>query len=141
MKKNRNSYLFDQYLSLKDLELLEDWESVWLPIWKAQDEATFMQLLYQLGADLELGYEVDVCNHRPRTQKQTYYGVRFSFMERQDQYWKGHMMELEDVIRTTEDEDLKEDLTAMSKRLTLKDRFTINPAAGEEMLKNVERGG
>lgn len=86
---------FDQYLGQLDMEQHPLWEEAWL----GQDQKKFEKILYDLGADLNFGYDFRVCMYRARTTNKTEYGVRVGFKERTDKHWMNTMMGIEDVIR------------------------------------------
>jgi hypothetical protein len=88
---------FDQYLGQLDMEQHPLWEEAWI----GQDQSKFEQILFEMGADLDYGYDFRVCNYRARTTNQTEYGVRVGFKERTDKRWMSEMMAIEDVARNT----------------------------------------
>lgn len=127
-KNNRNEDLYDQYLSAIDLEKHPEWKKAW----KNQDKTLMAKILYDMGADLEYGYNFAVCYHRPRTSKETVNAFRVSFRERRDHEWVMSMMELEDVIRVTEDRGMRQDMMQMSKRLSSGGTFKVDSSILDE---------
>lgn len=87
---------FNQYLSMIDvakhprfLEYSKEW-----------DEKILQEMLFDMGADLKLnGYEMTMCEHRPRTTNKVVHCQRFLFTERKDKYWLANGMQTEDIIR------------------------------------------
>lgn len=88
---------FDQYLGHLDLERHPLWEKAW----KGQNQKLFEQVLYEMGADLNYGYEFTTCIHRARTSNAVEYGMRVSFKERTDKWWVNNMMAVSDMVRNT----------------------------------------
>lgn len=87
--------MFDQYLGHLDLEKHPRWELAW----NGQDQKVFEEILHDMGADLAYGYDFRVCHYRPRTGKQSEYGVRVGFKERTDSWWRENMMDVTDLTR------------------------------------------
>ena len=56
---------FNQYISFYDLEMNEP---EWQEAWKSQDKDRVEALLYKWGCDINYGWEIKVCAHRPRLQ-------------------------------------------------------------------------
>ena len=88
---------FDQYLGQIDMELHPLWEKAWI----GQDKEAFETILHDLGADLDHGYEFNVCLYRSRMTNKVEYGVRVMFKERQDKWWVSNMMDASDIVRNT----------------------------------------
>ena len=104
---------FNQYISFYDLEMNEpDWQEAW----KSQDKDRVEALLYKWGCDINYGWEIKVCAHRPRLSKPIEYGPRFQFKERVDKQWQKTGMSFEDQIANTKDSFLKADLMVMSQQ-------------------------
>ena len=97
MKQERfdQPHLFDNYLGHQDLELHPLWEKAWI----GQDKATFEQVIYDMGADLNYGYEFSICLHRARTNNKVEHGMRVAFKERTDREWMRDMMDVSDIVR------------------------------------------
>lgn len=90
---------FDQYLGQLDMERHPLWDKAW----KCQDQKAFEQIMYDLGADLDYGYDFRVCIYRSRMTNKVEYGVRVSFKERTDKWWVDNMMCASDIVRNTKD--------------------------------------
>ena len=84
---------YDQYLSFVDLERDAEWNVAW----KAQNQKKVEELLYKYGCEIDYGYEIEVCLHRPRTSNSVDYGPRISFKSRTDKEWQKNMS-VEDLI-------------------------------------------
>ena len=85
----------NQYLSFLDLELLDDWEEAW----KGQNEELFLQILHTNGMDLNYGWQLEECLHRPRCSNQVEYGYVVRFRERQDKEFEPYRA-VEDIAKT-----------------------------------------
>jgi len=107
-------YQADQYLSFYDLAQHPDF----LPAWKNQDSKKIEQVLYEMGADLTHGYEMNVCQHRSRIDAKLINGPRYTFKERQDAEWLP-FRSTEDNIRITGDKEFTKDLNQINKRYKL----------------------
>ena len=99
---------FDQYLGQGDLKLHPLWKNEWLSEVHEEnseflkghpDQKEFEQILFEMGADMKLGYESNVCMHRNRTSKDITYGLRVMFKERTDKWWIDNMMATSDIVR------------------------------------------
>lgn len=88
---------FDNFLGQIDMELHPLWNKAWI----GQDQQAFEQILHDMGADLNYGYDFRVCLYRARTSNKVEYGVRVSFKERQDDWWVRNMMDTSDIVRNT----------------------------------------
>ena len=98
MNKDFDTTLYathNQYLSFLDLELLDDWEEAW----KGQNEELFLQILHTNGADLNYGWNLEECLHRPRCSNQVEYGYVVRFRERQDKEFEPYRA-VEDIAKT-----------------------------------------
>lgn len=95
-KKNQPAE-FDQYLGQLDMEHHPLWNEAWV----GQDQKKFEQILHDMGADLNYGYDFRICMYRARISNKTEYGVRVGFKERTDKKWMSEMMSIEDVARNT----------------------------------------
>lgn len=105
--------LFNQYLSFSDLDKLQGWKEAW----KNANIEEVENLLFKAGVDLELGWEIVVNNHRPRTSNLPVYGPRFEFVERKDKEWQNSgCMAVEDIINSCGDSSLRLELKGMSRR-------------------------
>lgn len=102
---------FNQFLSFVDLERDPEWNVAW----REQDEQKVEELLYKYGADIQYGWTVEVCLHRPRTSNSAEYGPKVNFVERTDKEWLP-FLSTEDMIAATTDSYLKADLMVMSRR-------------------------
>lgn len=113
MSKDKLDYseTYNQYLSFVDLEK----DPQWLTVWRDQDEAKVEELLYKYGADVQFGFEVEVCLHRPRCSNQADYGPKINFVQRTDAEWLPYLS-TEDMIAATTDSYLKADMMVMSRR-------------------------
>lgn len=107
----KNTGGYNQYLSFVDLER----DPEFVVAWKEQDQEKVESLLYKYGCDLEYGYEVEVCLHRPRTMNSAEYGPRFSFKSRVDKEWHQYMT-TEELIEVTADPFLRAELMGMSQQ-------------------------
>lgn len=117
---------FDQYLGHLDLERHPLWEKAWL----GQDQKSFEKVLFQMGADLDYGYEFTVCNYMPRTSNRSEYGMRVSFKERQDKWWVNNMMCTSDIVRNTHDS-----IRATGMRQCLNEDSALNEVMIEQAAK------
>jgi hypothetical protein len=90
---------FDQYLGQLDMERHPLWESAW----RGQNQDEFETILYDLGADLNYGYDFRVCLHRSRMTSKVECGLRVGFRERSDKWWVDNMMDTSDIVRNTHD--------------------------------------
>ena len=98
MKENFDTTLYaehNQYLSFLDLELLDGWEEAW----KGQNEELFLKILHTNGADLNYGWNLEECLHRPRCSNQVEYGYVVRFRERQDKEFEPYRA-VEDIAKT-----------------------------------------
>ena len=106
------SELYDQYLSFYDLMHYPDFEQAW----HEQDTNKIESILDSLGADLTHGYEMTICTHRGRIDQKVHESCpRWGFKEKNT---KEHIkyMTVEDVIRSTADKSLRQEMLEMSKR-------------------------
>lgn len=117
---------FDQYLGQLDMEKHPLWEKAW----KGQDQKAFEKILYDLGADLNYGYEFRVCLYRSRMTKKVEYGVRASFKERTDDWWVKNMMCTSDIVRNT-----KDSIRATGMRMALNEDCPLNEVMVEQAAK------
>lgn len=91
---------FNQFLSFIDMMKHPKWgDNGSVP-----ETKVFEEILYEMGADLEYGYSVEVRTHRPRTDKRAITCEWVHFRERNDDYWMNNGMAIEDVIRETKSE-------------------------------------
>lgn len=105
--------LFNQYLSWHDMEKATGFKEAW----KAMDLAKIEEILYTHGCDVEFGWELTYCTHRPRTSNQPVNSVRFEFVERKDKEWQNSgCMAVEDIINSCGDSSLRLELKGMSRR-------------------------
>lgn len=105
--------VFNQYLSWVDLEKDPDFTNAW----KAQDLNMVESLLYKYGCDLNSGWTLNYCAHRPRTSNQAVNSVRFEFKERNDkEFIASGMKAVEDIINDCDDCAMRIHLKAMSRR-------------------------
>lgn len=105
--------LYDQYLSYFDLLHFDGFKEAW----KDQDLTVVEKALDAMGVDLRYGYEMTVQDHRCRIgQKQRLSCPRFGFKEKSDPNCVRNYMSVEDIIRTTSDKSLRDEMNQMSKR-------------------------
>lgn len=91
---------FNQYVSFIDMMKHPKWgDNGSVP-----ETKVFEEILYEMGADLEYGYSVEVRAHRPRTDKRAITCEWVHFKERCDVVWMETGMAIEDVIRETKSE-------------------------------------
>lgn len=107
-----NSYDYNQYLSFLDLEEHPEW----MVAWKAQNKQKVEEILYSMGCDVSLGYEIEVLLHRSRISNKVEYGPRVSYKERSDKTWQDSGMSIEDQINNCSDSSLKSVLMGMNRR-------------------------
>ena len=105
--------MFNQYLSWHDMEKATGFKEAW----KAMDLAKIEEILYAHGCEIEFGWELTYCTHRPRTSNQPVNSVRFEFVERKDKEWQNSgCMAVEDIINSCGDSSLRLELKGMSRR-------------------------
>ena len=81
------------------------------------DLAKIEEILYAHGCEIEFGWELTYCTHRPRTSNQPVNSVRFEFVERKDKEWQNSgCMAVEDIINSCGDSSLRLELKGMSRR-------------------------
>lgn len=97
-EKQNQTPSFDQYLSFIDMEQHPKWKEGW----NKQNQKVFESILHDLGVDLALGWEIDICLHRARTNNKVDYGPRVRFRERTDKWWMNNMMSTSDLVRNTQ---------------------------------------
>lgn len=117
---------FDQYLGQLDMERHPLWEKAWI----GQDKEAFEKVLYDLGADLDHGYEFNVCLYRSRMTNKVEYGVRVSFKERTDKWWTDNMMATSDIVRNTHNS-----IRATGMRMGLNEECALNEVMVEQAAK------
>lgn len=108
-KKEIDIHHPQQYLSFFDLQRLPEFNSVLMK----EDIITFERLLYENGADIDKGYYVRDCIHRPRTSNEIYYGFRVEFSERCDSQWLASGAASEDAMYHSVDKDMLDELIAL----------------------------
>lgn len=94
------------------------------------------KLLEQLGYDLRLGYEVNVCHHRALTTNQAVYGPRIEGYESTSEEWlNSGNASLEAKMEACTDPTLREELVKLNKTGT-SDKAMVD----ERVAKNVVKG-
>lgn len=126
MEKFDQPHEFDNYLGQLDMERHPLWDKAW----KGQDQKAFEQILHDLGADLDYGYEFRVCLYRSRMSGKVEYGVRASFKERTDKWWVDNMMCTSDIVRNT-----KDSIRATGMRMGLNEDCPLNEVMIEQAAK------
>lgn len=117
---------FDQYLGQLDMENHPLWKKAWIE----QDKEAFEQILKDLGADLDYGYDFRVCLYRSRMTNKVEYGVRVGFKERTDKWWTSNMMDASDIVRNTHDS-----IRATGMRQALNEDSPLNEVMMEQAAK------
>lgn len=93
-------------------------------------------LLEQLGFDIKLGYEINVCHHRALTTNQAVYGPRLEGYESCSDAWlKSGNCSLEAKIEAVKDPHLREDLVQMN-RTGSSDKTFQNEDTAKAVLRN-----
>lgn len=93
-------------------------------------------LLEQLGFDIKLGYEINVCHHRALTTNQAVYGPRLEGYEScSDEWLKSGNCSLEAKIEAVKDPHLREDLVQMN-RTGSSDKTFQNEDTAKAVLRN-----
>lgn len=108
---------FDQFLGQLDLESHPDWKEAWA----TQNTKLFEKVLWEMGADLDYGYEFTTCLHRARISQKVEFGMRVTFKERNDDYWIKNYMQVEDIARCD-----KSSIVRCGMRLSLNEDSCIN---------------
>ena len=98
-----------QFLSFYDLQRLPEFR---LSLMR-EDLSSFEKLLYENGADVDKGYYVRKCKHRPRTSNEIYDGFRVEFSERCDLEWLASGAASEDAMYHSVDKDMLDELIAL----------------------------
>lgn len=120
---------FDNYLSYIDLMKHPSWKEYE----KEWSEDTLKQMLSDMGADLEYGYQVSICVHRPRTENRIRECERVTFRERRDKYWVDNYMATEDIARTD-----KSSVVRYGMSLSLNKDSAIHEAMVRDLAKEVK---
>ena len=93
-------------------------------------------LLFQLGFDTRIGWELVECHHRPLTSNKAVFGFRVEGVERCDPAWvNSDNSSLESRIENVADPHLREALMEMSKTGTADKAFT-NEDTARSVLKS-----
>ena len=93
-------------------------------------------LLFQLGFDTRIGWELVECHHRPLTSNQAVFGFRVEGVERCDPAWiKSDNSSLEARIEAVEDKTLREALVEMN-RTGSADKTWINEDAAKAVVRS-----
>jgi hypothetical protein len=107
-----------QYLSFADLELLPEFRLALM----RQDQKVFERILFENGLDVDQGYNVKYCLHRPRTNTKVYEGFRVEANERVDNQWLNTgAASLDAYIYSSKDESLRNELLGMNPAGSIQD--------------------
>lgn len=98
-----------QFLSFFDMQRLPEFR---LSLMR-EDLSSFEKLLYENGADIDKGYYVRKCKHRPRTSNEIYDGFRVEFVERTCKEWLASGAASEDAMYHSVDKDMLDELIAL----------------------------
>lgn len=97
------------------------------------------QLLSQLGFDIRLGYEINVCHHRALTTNQAVYGPRIEGYESTSEEWlNSGNASLEAKMEACTDPTLREELVKMC-RTGSADKTFQNEETAKSVLKNQKK--
>ena len=108
-------------------------------IMERNNEEEIKTLLEQLGFDMRLGYEVNVCHHRALTTNEPVYGPRVEGYESiSDDWLKSGNASLEAKVEAVADPHLREALMEMSKTGTADKTFT-NEDTARSVLKSQKK--
>ena len=103
------------------------------------DEEEIKTLLEQLGFDVRLGYEINVCHHRALTTNEPVYGPRVEGYESiSDEWLKSGNASLEARMEAVDDHSLRDTLVEMS-RTGSADKVWTNEDSAKAVLKSQKK--
>ena len=108
-------------------------------IMERNDEEEIKTLLEQLGFDVRLGYEINVCHHRALTTNEAIYGPRIEGYESvSDEWLNSGNASIEARMEAVDDHSLRDTLVEMS-RTGSADKVWTNEDSAKAVLKNQKK--